>query len=262
MTRSRPPRSWRRARGAAGSRLGALLGSALLLAEGRAPPAAACPAPVEVWQPPPQPAVRPVDRRRGLRIVALGSSSTQGTPLDRPDSLWPARLETLLRDRLGDPRVAVVNRGVGGETAADNLVRLDRDAIAPAPDLVVWQVGSNDALAGLDPAAVARTVGQGIRRLRAAGIAVVLMDGQWLPAEGPDGAMRAMGAALAEVAASEGVALFPRHRLMQALVERGLARPDDLVGPDGLHMTASAHHCLAERLADLLAPPPAPVAPE
>jgi lysophospholipase L1-like esterase len=42
------------------------------------------------------------------------------------------------------PGVEVVNRGWGGETTAQSLLRLDRDVLALRPDLVVIQVGIND----------------------------------------------------------------------------------------------------------------------
>lgn len=133
--------------------------------------------------------------------------------------------------------------------------------IALAPDLVIWQVGTNDALLGLAAEEVAARVREGIRRLRALGIETVLMDSQWLPDPERDALVERMSAVLAGVAVEEGVAIFPRHELMEAWAELGLVAPDRLVGPDGLHMTDESYRCLAERLADLF-PRPAPEQPE
>lgn len=216
-------------------------------------PGGSCPRPPALLDPPPTAAaiVRALREAHRLRIVALGSSSTEGTGASRPEHAWPARLEAILEARFPADAVEIVNRGKGGETAAQNLARLERDVIALAPDLVIWQVGTNDALQGLAAEEVAARVREGIRRLRALGIETVLMDSQWLPDPGRDALVERMSAVLAGVAVEEGVAIFPRHELMEAWAELGLVAPGDLVGPDGLHMTDESYRCLAERLADL-----------
>jgi acyl-CoA thioesterase-1 len=220
------------------------------------PSGGSCPKPPALLDPPPTAAaiVRALREAHRLRIVALGSSSTEGTGASRPEHAWPARLEAILDARFPEDTVEIVNRGKGGETAAENLARLERDVIALAPDLVIWQVGTNDALQGLEPEEVAARVREGIRRLRALGIEVILMDPQWLPDPGRDAVVERMSAVLAGVAIEEGVAIFPRHELMEAWAQRGLMAPEELVGPDGLHMTDESYRCLAERLADLFPP--------
>ncbi len=196
--------------------------------------------------------------------MALGSSSTEVIGASRPENAWPARLEAILAGRFPPDRIDVVNRGKGGETAADNLARFERDVIPLAPDLVIWQVGTNDVLQGLEPLEVAERVREGIRRLRGLGIEVILMDSQWLPDPERDARVARMSAVLAGVAVEEGVALFPRHELMATLAERGLMSVEELVGPDGLHMTDESYRCVAERLADLFPGDhaPAPPSPE
>jgi acyl-CoA thioesterase-1 len=98
---------------------------------------------------------------------------------------------------------------------------------------------------------VVERVREGVRRLRALGIEVVLMDSQWLPQAERDAVVERMSRVLAGVAVEQGVAIFPRHELMEAWAQRGLMAPEELVGPDGLHMTDESYRCLAERLADL-----------
>ncbi|MCS6779414.1 MAG: SGNH/GDSL hydrolase family protein [Geminicoccaceae bacterium] len=225
----------------------------LLLASGPGRAEPPCPKPPALLDPPPLAAaiVRALREANRLRIVALGSSSTEGTGASRPEHAWPARLEAILDARFPKDEVEVVNRGKGGETAAQNLARLEADVIRLAPDLVIWQVGTNDALQGLEPELVAARVREGIRRLRALGIEVILMDSQWLPDPGRDERVERMSAVLAGVAVEEGVAIFPRHELMEAWVETGALPPEALIGPDGLHMTDESYRCVAERLSDL-----------
>ncbi len=65
-----------------------------------------------------------------LRVVLIGDSRI---------ARWPT-------STLGD-RAEIVNRGIGGETAAQMARRFDRDALALKPDVIVIQSGVNDLLA-------------------------------------------------------------------------------------------------------------------
>src|SRR5580700_11031801 len=85
-----------------------------------------------------------------ITVVALGSSSTQGAGASTPDHTYPARLEALLRATWPGAKVVVKNRGIGGETIDAILERLDADVIAARPTLVIWQVGTNEILRGMD----------------------------------------------------------------------------------------------------------------
>lgn len=190
-----------------------------------------------------------------LRIVCLGSSSTQGVGASGPAATYPARLGALLAKRLPGRPVEVVNKGIGGETVADNVARLGRDVALLKPGLVVWQVGTNDALRGLDPAVVRAGLLDGIARIRAAGAEVVLMDPQPLNhARGE--AVAAMARLVREVAAEAKAPLLSRHAAMRRWLAEGAVTPASLYAPDGLHMADAGYDCLAQAVADLLVPPP------
>lgn len=187
----------------------------------------------------------------GLRIVALGSSSTKGVGASAPDRSYPAQLERLLRARYPRRRIEVLNRGVGGETVAGNLARLDRDVLTAGPDLVIWQVGTNDALLGLPADEVRVALGLGIERIKASGADVVLLDPQPLLEPRRAAALARMEAVLIDVAQAKKVPLLPRQALMRHWLVSGRFAPDTLLGHDGLHMTDASYRCLAERVADL-----------
>ena len=216
-----------------------------------------CPAPGADPRLPSAAAVRRAVIGEGpVRIVCLGSSSTQGVGASGPAASYPARLAAILAGRLPPGRgVEVVNKGVGGETVADNLARLERDVMALRPGLVIWQVGTNDALRGVPSAEVRAGLVEGIARIRAAGAAVVLMDPQ--PARpGKEGAeaIGTMADLVGEVAAKTGVPLVARHAAMRRWLAEGELAPAALYAPDGLHMSDVGYACLAEAVADLLLP--------
>src|SRR5277367_5183294 len=118
-----------------------------------------------------------LDKDAPITIVAFGSSSTEGVGASTPAHTYPAQLEADL-DRMvpKDEPVTVVNRGIGGQDADDMLARLDRDVIAVKPDLVIWQTGTNDPLRKLPLDRFEAETHEGINRMQAAQIDVVLME--------------------------------------------------------------------------------------
>ncbi len=187
-----------------------------------------------------------------IRIVALGSSSTEGTPNLSKKEIYPAVLERVLAREVLNP-VEILNRGKGGETIAHMLARLDRDVIAEKPDLVIWQLGVNDVLSmdGVESAIADMRVA--LQRLKEQRIPVVLMDLQVAPMVDSDKDTPVMQAAIAEAARAEGVLHFHRYEIMKNLVSTQAAAMDDLVMGDGLHMTAFGHLCTGTLLAQQIA---------
>src|ERR671938_29241 len=110
-------------------------------------------------------------------ILAFGDSITAGFGLPAKEA-FPARLEAKLRaDGLA---VHVINAGNSGDTTADGLARLDW-ALADKPDIVILELGANDALRGLDTAAVRANLDKMIGKIQASG-AKVLLAGMLAPA--------------------------------------------------------------------------------
>jgi acyl-CoA thioesterase-1 len=233
----------------------AMLSLALGTAAARAD-AAACDAPAGVWGPfaPLTQVVRQLDERRSLVVVALGSSSTYGTGATSRERSYPAQLGAILRTRFPQADIQVINAGVGGETVALNLARLDRDVLAHRPDLVIWQVGTNDAFQKKSIQEVYAGIRTGIARLRAAGAEVVLMEAQYFPDLPDTDAQKAARAMVRKAAQEAQVAYLPRYTLMQHWIEARSFLPATMIGRDKIHMTDASYRCLAERVADLFPP--------
>jgi acyl-CoA thioesterase-1 len=62
---------------------------------------------------------------RPLTIVALGSSATAGSGASADDKSYPAVLEAELKRRLPNAEVKVINKGIGGQSAYDMLLRME-----------------------------------------------------------------------------------------------------------------------------------------
>src|SRR5580765_4977898 len=83
-------------------------------------------------------------------ILAFGDSLTAGLGLPA-DAAFPSRLEARLRSE--GTLAHVVNAGVSGDTTSGGLARLDW-VLAGKPDIVILELGANDALRGIEPALV------------------------------------------------------------------------------------------------------------
>jgi lysophospholipase L1-like esterase len=189
-------------------------------------------------------------RQAELRILAIGSSSTAGYGATTPDRAYPAKLQAALAGLTGRSDIRVENAGVSGEAAEATLQRLESRITTGEFDVVIWQVGTNDAVRGADEAAFRAYLERGIQAARRSGVDLVLLDQQFFPAiKDPVRYERFVGM-LAEAARSYGVPLFSRYALMKAWGERSGDELRAMLGADGFHMSDRGYGCIAELLAD------------
>lgn len=188
-----------------------------------------------------------------LTVVAIGSSSTQGVGASAPPLNYPNRLEAELKERFPGTEIRVLNRGKGGEDAAEELARLDREVIAEHPDLVIWQVGTNAVLRRDDLAADAEMIERGVALLQQRGSDILLMDMQYAPRVVDKPAYATMEQLLADVAKRMRVGLFRRFEIMRHWAAADPPEAGKMIGADGLHMTDRGYGCLAAGLAEALA---------
>lgn len=191
-----------------------------------------------------------------LTILAMGSSSIEGVGASRPEFGFVPRLEAGLERRLPGVEVTVVNKGIGGETAKETADRLAREIAANKPDLVIWQIGTNDVLRDRPLNDVFADFRRGEATLDGAGVDVLLIDPQRLPEDTPNPAFRGRNPALAEMARLIGleggrVGYAVLHRFAAMSDWSGLERGG--VGPDDLHLNDQGYACWAEVTAEGLA---------
>ena len=162
---------------------------------------------------------------RPLLIVALGDSLTAGLGLPAEES-FPATLEKALRAKGYDVRI--VNAGVSGDTAADGLARFEW-AVPDDADAAIVELGANDMLRGLDPAAAKKSLEEILGKLKARHIAVLLAGMRAAPNMGLDYQAR-FDAIYADLAREYGARLYP-------FFLDGVAADPKLNQKDGMHPT-------------------------
>jgi acyl-CoA thioesterase I len=189
-------------------------------------------------------------RQEKLTVVTIGSSSTVGYGASSPELSYPSQFAAELRRRMPAQPVEVLNRGISGETSIDMVARFERDVITAAPDLVIWQVGTNAVLRDLDIARYRQVVRNGLVRLKDAGFDVIIMDMQYAPKVLAHPLYREMERSLATVGKEQGIPVFRRFALMQYWIESGRLDFATMLSADGLHMNDLSYGCIGRALAD------------
>lgn len=148
-----------------------------------------------------------------------------------------------------------VNRGIGGQTTAQMLLRFRADVLALEPRAVVLLAGTNDLAGNIGPTTVPEIAGRlrsMVQLARAAGVRVLLCSVlpasayPWASAVKPALDIVALNAVLRRIAQDEGVAWVDYHAAL-ADAQGGLPRE---WADDGVHPNAAAY----ARMTALLAP--------
>jgi lysophospholipase L1-like esterase len=214
-----------------------------------------------------------IPRLAATRFLAFGDSMTQGVPSECPpraplmtlDELmlnlgrpglaasagepwsYPSLLQTDFADRYASQSPVVVNRGIGGETLAEGLARIDRLLQEEQPQILLMLEGANDVNQRTPPAAVGQTVAAIVRTARARHVPAFVAT---LPPQRPrgiDGSCRGFepggvpptNEQIRAAAVSEGAVVVD-------LFEAFGSASNSLIGPDGLHPTDLGYRRIAE----------------
>jgi acyl-CoA thioesterase I len=173
---------------------------------------------------------------RPVRIVALGDSLSAGYNLPA-SAAFPVVLERQLTK--AGVAAAVANAGVSGDTASGGRDRLDW-SVADGTDLVIVELGANDALRGIDPKITETALDEILTRLGERKISVLLAGMLAPPNNGPDYA-RAFNGLYQRLAEKHGVPLYP-------FFLDGVTGDPKRTMPDGLHPTAAGVEEIVRRI--------------
>lgn len=161
-----------------------------------------------------------------VKMAVLGDSLSAGLGL-QASAAFPARLQKALGDK--GIKVDMINAGVSGDTASGGRDRLDW-SISEGTDVVIVELGANDALRGTDPAVTRAALTDILTRLKARKVAVLLCGMVAPPNYGSEYAAK-FNAIYPELSKSFGVQLYP-------FFLEGVAADARLNQADGIHPTA------------------------
>jgi acyl-CoA thioesterase-1 len=170
-----------------------------------------------------------------IRLLVLGDSLTAGYGL-APEEAFPAQLEKALRQ--AGYRVSVINAGVSGDTTAGGLSRLSWTMSAD-PQLVIVELGGNDALRGLPPAETRANLDAILEYLTRAGVRVILA-GMRSPLNLGKDYTTAFDRIYPQLASKYQVTFYP-------FFLEGVALDAKLNQPDGIHPNAAGVKAIVTR---------------
>lgn len=178
-------------------------------------------------------------------IVMFGDSLTAGYGLPAAASV-PVRLEAELRAE--GVKARVVNAGVSGDTTTGGRSRLEwvlAGAADGAPDLVILELGANDALRGVDPEITRENLDAMLSFLKEHRIPV-LLSGMYAPPNMGAEYGAEFNRIYPELAEAHGVPLDP-------FFLEGVAAQAGLNQSDGMHPNEAGAAHIAARLAPIVA---------
>ena len=170
------------------------------------------------------------------RLLILGDSLTAGYGLVAAEA-FPGQLEKALQQ--AGYKVSVINAGVSGDTSAGGLARLEW-SLVDTPDVVVVELGGNDALRGLPPEVTFDNLDTILERLKAAGIHTILA-GMKAPKNLGEDFTTAFDQIYPQLANKHNVSFYP-------FFLEGVALDPELNQADGIHPNAAGVGVIVERM--------------
>jgi acyl-CoA thioesterase-1 len=171
-----------------------------------------------------------------IHILAFGDSLTAGLGLE-PREAFPARLEAALKARGHD--IVIANAGVSGDTATAGAERLDW-SLVPEIDGVILELGSNDALRGIDPDETEKALDRILSALKERKLPV-LLAGMLAPRNLGADYGKKFDAIFPRLAAKYGVLFYP-------FFLDGVAAEPEFNQPDGLHPNRKGVDMIVSRI--------------
>jgi len=184
-----------------------------------------------------------------LTVVALGSSSTTGFGTFGSGGTFPDVMKQELLRLRPSARIELINSGRIMDDLSGNVARIDKDVLHYKPDLVVWQIGTNDVVWRGIADNTKEMLSNAVMRLKAANTDIVLMDLQYVPLVLVSERHTRMEQIITDVAREQNVGQFPRFLLMKRAIEAGVK---GLVWWDGLHNSTEGYKCVGLALAQMI----------
>lgn len=183
---------------------------------------------------------RLVDRDRPVRIFVLGPAIGGPQLVERRRT----RLQQELERRLPGVAFEFLDEGQSAGFAWDDFSRIRQEVARAEPDLVLWQVGTSDALASVDPDRFGDTLLSAAEWLKGRGIDFILIDPPFVPRVGHEDLYWRIVGKISEVSDRAGLNLFRRYAAMQYLEQQKLSA----VPPDA----ATRRVCMSELVAEAI----------
>ncbi len=180
--------------------------------------------------------------RKIIKIMTIGASSKGGKT--SADSGYQQIIEQVLEKTIPGVDVQMINRGVSGELARDAAVRIKSEVALAKPDLVLWQLGTHDALMHVPVDEFKTTVRETLDWLREHDIDVVMVGLHYLRNFVRDQHYQSVRQALRHAAEEKKVLWIGRYEATQVMEQA--RRTAGGASPNEFALTEAGYSCLSE----------------
>jgi acyl-CoA thioesterase-1 len=179
---------------------------------------------------------RLIDLKRPIRILVVGPAIEGPSVTERRHP----HLAQALGQRLPDVAFEILDGWHGERIADEDFDRLRSEVAETQPDLILWQVGTPDALASSDLEEFGGVLTRAAQWAKDQGIDFVFIDPPYLPHVPHEPLYGKMVLAISTVSDGARINLFRRYAAMQYL-ERAQPKPG-----------TQRPHCMSELLAEAI----------
>jgi hypothetical protein len=187
--------------------------------------------------------------RKKITILAIGSTSASLRGPGRGGHY--AVVVKFLEEHFKGLDVAIVHRGVSGELAADAAERIKTEVALASADLVLWQLGTADAMAQVPVADFYVAVGEALGWLKERKVDAILVGMRYARSMARDLHYQAIRAAIREVAREQNVLRVGRYEAEETLEK--IRQQQDGLPVSEAAVTEAGYVCMAEYLARAIA---------
>lgn len=186
--------------------------------------------------------------RQKIKILTIGASVSARR--DTGAGGYYDLVEQLLEQTYKGLQVEIVQRGVPGELARDAGSRIKMEVALVDPDLVLWQVGTADALARLPIEEFEASLTKTVTWLKEHDVDVALIGLHYVKALTNDAHYQAIRKSLKKVGTDLGVMRVGRYEAIETLAR---LRGEQGTPGAGARLSETAQECSAEYLARAIA---------
>lgn len=188
-----------------------------------------------------------LQQRLTIRVLAVGNWVNAGMFAQHR---FTDELEEILERSVKGLDLVFTHRGVSGERAAVTAERIKQEIGLLDPDIVLWQVGSNDGLTRVPAAEFEATLSTTVEWLKEHKKDVVLVGLQYSAALSRNEHYRAIKDAITRVATKHNILLVRRYEAVQFIATA--SREQAKLANDEFMMTEFGYKCMAEHIARAL----------
>lgn len=159
-------------------------------------------------------------------------------------------VEKLLEETFKGLDVSIVHRGVSAELVRDASERIKNEVALISPDLVLWQVGTADAMARMPVDEFEQTLTETLVWLRGHGVDVALIGLHYIKALTKDPQYQEIRTVLKRVSGALGIMRISRYEAGETITRLRSEQGRPLTGT---RLTDAAYECSAEYLSRAIA---------